>query len=318
MNTNLSISVVVPTYMRPDYLGRCVASLLAQSRLPDEIVIVSRNTDDATNRKIAELSVGISRVTEFAHELVSEAGFLPPIRKGLTLAHHSIVAFLDDDAEAHADWIQRLLAGYTSPEVAGVGGRYVNFGDDGKLASYPAAVKVGKVYWYGRSVGNMYRDVTFKKPVEVDFLIGGNMSFRRSVLERVEFDPLLNDNVAFHWEIDVALQVKRMGFRIMFDPALRVNHYNAPRPVVGMRSVNAEGSYWSNFNYAYIMMKHLPTYGKLAYVLFSFLVGGTRSSGVLHLTYQYLKRSKVDWKHDILPSLSGRVAGLLAYLRGWV
>jgi GT2 family glycosyltransferase len=42
----MNVPGIVPTYFCPDYLEWCVASLLAQSRMQDEIIIVPLDTDD--------------------------------------------------------------------------------------------------------------------------------------------------------------------------------------------------------------------------------------------------------------------------------
>ena len=41
---------------------------------------------------------------------------------GIAAARGAIIAFLDDDAIAAPDWLEQLLAGYSSPNVLGVGG----------------------------------------------------------------------------------------------------------------------------------------------------------------------------------------------------
>ena len=41
---------------------------------------------------------------------------------GVSHAIGDVVAFLDDDARAQPDWLERLAAGYRSPSVVGVGG----------------------------------------------------------------------------------------------------------------------------------------------------------------------------------------------------
>ncbi len=44
----LSVGVLVPSYRRPEDLGRCLEGLAAQIRLPDEVMVVVRDEDAAT------------------------------------------------------------------------------------------------------------------------------------------------------------------------------------------------------------------------------------------------------------------------------
>lgn len=307
-----TLSVVIPTFERPDYLERCVRSIAAQEHLPDELIIVSRITDRETNEKILQLRSAVEGRFPLVHGMVVEPGFLPPIRRGIELSAGDVIAFIDDDAEALPDWAGRLLAYYNDADVGGVGGRCINI-FDGVVAVYPVAKVVGRIYWFGRAIGNMYRDTAFDTARDVHFLMGGNMSYRRAVLAKVPFDPVIGNNVAFHWELDLGLQVRKEGFRIVFDPMIRVNHYSGPRKIEGLRSVNAEGIYWANFNYSYLMMKHLSPLGRLAYVVYSLLVGGAKSNGVAHVAYEFLAGRRVDWRQDIWPSLKGRFRGAMAH-----
>lgn len=50
----MKLTVLVPTYRRPDDLSRCLSALLRQQRTPDEIVVVARADDEATHACLAE------------------------------------------------------------------------------------------------------------------------------------------------------------------------------------------------------------------------------------------------------------------------
>ena len=44
----LRFTVAIPTFERPAYLGRAVRSVLTQTRLPDEILVIHRPDDTET------------------------------------------------------------------------------------------------------------------------------------------------------------------------------------------------------------------------------------------------------------------------------
>jgi glycosyltransferase involved in cell wall biosynthesis len=50
----MTISVVIPTYQRVDFLKECIESVLAQTLLPDEIIIGDDSNDFDTEVMIAE------------------------------------------------------------------------------------------------------------------------------------------------------------------------------------------------------------------------------------------------------------------------
>lgn len=276
--------------------------------MPDEIILVSRDDDHATNSAIKEIISESNKGPVVRNARVCEAGFLPPVRKAIEQAEGDVLVFLDDDAEAHPDWLQRIFSYYVDSSVAGVGGRYVNY-FSGELQHYSPTNKVAKLSWFGRSVGNMYRDCMFEGAVDVDYLLGGNMSYRTRLLRSCLPDERIGNNVAFHWEKDVGLQVKRHGYRILFDPAIKVDHHTAPREIEGMRSVNWDGIYWSNYNYALLMRKHLSPFGFAAYCAYTFLIGGSGSPGLVSLLYSVFRGGRIRWRNEVLASVRGRIDG---------
>jgi len=305
-----SASVCIPTYRRPDYLKRAVRSVLAQTHAAAEIIIVSGQNDEPTNAAILGLMAEHPRAG-IRNPRVSEPGFLPPVRRAVEDASGDIIVLLDDDAEAHPDWLERVLSHYREERIGGVGGRCINY-SDGVLQTYPPASAFGHLSWFGRSVGNMYRDATFDHPVEVCHLMGGNMSFRADLFRECLPDPRIGNNVAFYWEMDVGLQVKRRGFRILYDPAAKIDHHSAPRETTGMRTVNADAIYWSNYNYALLMRKHLGPARFLAYLAYTGLIGGSFAPGLAYLAIAALRGKPLSWKLQVKPSVLGRWGGLRA------
>ena len=307
----MKYTVAIPTYRRPDYLVRAVKSVLNQTLLPEELLIVSRWNDEATNLAIHEL-IRINRgPVLICNSHVVEPGFLPPVVCAIDVARGKILVLLDDDAEAHPDWLSIIDKYYDDPKVGGVGGRYINY-FNGVLQHYPSVKRVGQLSCFGRSVGNMYCDCEFTGPVKVDFLIGGNLSYRLDLLRICKPDKRIGNNVAFHWEMDVGQQVKKLGYSILFDPAICVDHHTAPREISGMRTINYDGTYWSNFNYTLLMRKHLSTFGFLAFLLYSLAIGGAGAPGLIYLIFSVLRGRPVQWRDSVLASLRGRFDGMRA------
>lgn len=58
----MSISVIIPTYKRPDFLAETIRSVLGQTRLPNEILIGDDSPDDLTRQKVMDELVPASPV----------------------------------------------------------------------------------------------------------------------------------------------------------------------------------------------------------------------------------------------------------------
>lgn len=91
---------------------------------------------------------------------------------GAAVAQGEIIAFLDDDATAHPDWLKYLAGAYASPRVAGAGGMMLPVWQTAQPWWMP-----NEFYWV---VGCSYRGAV-PSGTPVRNLLGGNMSFRREM-----------------------------------------------------------------------------------------------------------------------------------------
>jgi GT2 family glycosyltransferase len=307
---DLRVTVVVPTFLRPTWLVGCLQSLAEQSRLPDEVIAVMR-ADDIGTRDAFEGFVASHQDCgmQFHAATVTEPGFLPPLIAGIEAATGDIVAFIDDDAAAYTDWVERLLGPYADPRVSGVGGRCVNI-ENGAEVQFSPAARVGKFRWYGSFIGNMYRDLTTNDSREVDFFAGGNMSYRRDALQAARIDFALAQDVAFHYEVDLGMQVKRAGGRLVYDPLAHIRHYSAPRAQAGMRKPDRETIFWYNHNSLYIAMKHSSGIRRWLAVLCSYAIGSTRAWGLLSASVGVMRNRSLQPLRELAPAFAGKARAL--------
>ena len=121
------VSVVVPTFQRPDMLERCLDALLAQHFPIEayEIIIVDDAACATTQRQVEECAaqnegyrIRYIPVTGEAH------GPAAARNRGWQAARGKIIAFTDDDCVPDRDWLRRGVAAF-SGSVAGVSGRIV-------------------------------------------------------------------------------------------------------------------------------------------------------------------------------------------------
>ncbi len=111
------VSAIVPTYNRAKYLKDTLDSLQKQS-LPKEqyeIIVVDQNSPDDT-RQVAE-KAGVIYVNE------PNLGLHYARHAGTRIARGEILAFTDDDAICHPDWLSEILRPYSDLSVGCVGGK---------------------------------------------------------------------------------------------------------------------------------------------------------------------------------------------------
>ena len=242
---------------------------------------------------------------------ISQPGFLPPIQAGINAAQCEIVAFIDDDAEAYPDWLEQIERCYADPSVGGVGGRVVNV-FDGQERKYEPAKVFGKFHWYGRIEGNLYKDGAGELPIEVDCFMGGNMSYRKAILNKISVDMNLNNAVAANYEIDLGLQAKEMGYRLLYAPMAKVNHFSAGHTGDSPRKDTKETFYWLNFNRGYLVAKHVYGVRLFCVLIYEFFIGQFMTWGLLSALWFVMKHRKNP--EFLFQAIFGRIAGIKAAL----
>ncbi len=117
------VSVVVPTYRRPDLLDRCLSALLAQDLDPAayEVVIA----DDAAGEDTRRLVEKWSQLSRCALVYVPVTGTHGPAaarNAGWRRARGPVVAFTDDDCVPDRGWLRAGLAALKDGVAAVCGG----------------------------------------------------------------------------------------------------------------------------------------------------------------------------------------------------
>ncbi len=219
----VTASVLIPTYRRTSELRRCLNALLVQTRSPDELIITLRIDDDPTRQLIDEYR---NRFT-IRVVLMHEPGLLAARNAGLASCSTDILCTIDDDTEPHRHWLEQVVNDFTDdPSLGGLGGR--DFCFDGVVFDIGKAETVGKLQWFGRTIGNHH--LGYGTIREVDLLKGANMSFRREAITTARCDVRLRGKGAQPSEdISLCVEVRRQGWKIAYDPQASVNHYPGRR-----------------------------------------------------------------------------------------
>lgn len=309
----LRVSVVIPTYRRPRSLRSCLDGLLRQSRPPDEIVVVVRPDDEPSHQAIATFCRDQpSMAQRLRKSLVDRPGQIPSLNTGLSAATGDVVCFTDDDCVPRSDWIERLLSHYSDESVGGVGGRdVVHYGDE--VVRGTVAV-VGRFTWFGRPIGNHHLELDPPRPVDVDILKGANMSFRRRLLPG--FDERLQLGAAQCNDLDASLSVRRMGYRLVYDPAAVVDHYPAQRHGEATRQYDAPHMLFAEgHNWMYVALKHSRPWQVPVLLAYGFLVGHARAYGLLRALWGAFQVGPLIAAHRLWHSLRGKTAGIISWLR---
>ena len=271
------VSVVVPTYRRPDSLRVCLRALAAQELEPLEVLVGYQLGDEDTLGVLRSPHADWPRFVRGV-ELERGANLAASLRACVHESKGDLVALTDDDAEPPAGWLRELAERFTDPDVAAVGGKDLLPGPPPRPAN-----RVGEVQWFGRIIGNHHAAQGSARGV--DILKGVNCCFRGDLLRRVGVDErLIGRGNVVHWEMAMCLPLRRAGWRIVYDPALTLDHHVAPRQDGDDNhrgGFNAPALVDMVHNETFLLLDHLPLAKRLAFAVWAALVGGAKSPGVV-------------------------------------
>lgn len=305
----MNITVIIPTYRRPKDLLRCLEALKLQIRPVNELLVVMRDTDLETWKFLEDFD---SKSLPLKTLKVSVPGVIVAMNVGLDAACGDIIAFTDDDAAPHQNWLEQIEANFLSDKsIAAVGGRdWVYLGS--QLHPGEPTEKVGQVQWFGRVIGNHHLGIG--KPHEVDVLKGVNMSFRRSAIAHMNFDNRMRGTGAqVHFELAFCLALRRAGWKLVYDPAVAVNHYPAQRFDEDQRTqFNAIALINEVHNETLVLLEHLSPLRRVVFLIWVTFLGTKKAPGFLQwlrLLPQQGQLAGQKW----LASVRGRWQGWLSW-----
>jgi GT2 family glycosyltransferase len=212
-------SIVVCTVDRLADLERCLESLEPFRAAGAEVVVVNNGPRGAAVEEIARRHT--ARVTTEARRGVSRAR-----NTGVRASSRPLLAFLDDDSTAAADWLPLLLAPLRDAQVLAV---------VGSVWPQTLADPVSRAF-HGMHHAEFPVERTTLKASENTFplrmaLVGNaNMAIRREVFERIGYFDVRfgrGTRIRSSEEPELLLAVLRAGARVVVEPAARVFHRHA-------------------------------------------------------------------------------------------
>ena len=207
-------SVVIATYRRPEHVRACLEHLALQTVSPSRIIVVDASPDSHTREVVATFAGVEYRRNERGIGSTATSRAI-----GVSDVRDDVVAFIDDDAYAEPDWLERLLHPYEDQEVAAVGGRARN-GQPGEENEGIGAI--GQLLPDGRLTGYFAADPGER--VEVDHLLGANMSVRMRAVRELGGIRDFYPGTCLREETDIALRMRRAGMKIVYTPDAIVRH----------------------------------------------------------------------------------------------
>jgi GT2 family glycosyltransferase len=211
------VSVVVPVHNKFELTYSCLSALLfAHNRVSFEVIVVDDGSDDTT-LEITDIVSGIKLVRNDKAK-----GFVGACNAGAWVAAGDYIAFLNNDTEVTAGWLDELVETFENFNDVGLVGAKLVY-PDGRLQEAGGIVwRSGNPWNVGR--GGNQEDPAFNYLRQADYLSGAAIMLKRELFgELGSFSEEMAP--AYFEDTDLAMKVRQAGKRVVYVPTSVVFHY---------------------------------------------------------------------------------------------
>ena len=218
----IQISAVICTLNRAEYLRKAIQSLVEQTLATEhyEIIVVDNHSIDNTKQVVTE---EFAHVTNLRYLYEPVLGLSQARNTGWQNAKGKYIAYLDDDAIACSQWLEKILQAFETidPQPGCVGGKVEPIWE------------ADKPNWLSERFFPYLTIIDWSDTPTIledrRYIAGANMAFPKFLLEKVAgFQVKLGrkgGKLLSNEEILLRDRIKDNGYSIYYDPGIAVKHH---------------------------------------------------------------------------------------------
>ncbi|EXX85373.1 glycosyl transferase family 2, partial [Paenibacillus darwinianus] len=209
-------SIVIPTCNHVEYLKNCIDSIIDNTDLPYEIIVVDNGSTDATAAYLKSLRGRVRyRLLE------TNLGFAAAVNHGLMMAKGRTIVLLNNDVLVTEHWLENMMRCLYSDERIGMVGPVTNYisGEQLMKTNYSST---REMYAFARR-HNLPDPAKWR---ETNRLTGFCLLFRRELWERTGYWDEGFQNGNFE-DDDYCVRVRMQGYSLMIAGDAFIHHFGS-------------------------------------------------------------------------------------------
>lgn len=216
-NVKPVVSIIIPVHNKFDYTYLCILSIIENTTETDYEIIIADDvsTDETVDIKKYFRNIVVSRNSE-------NLGFLKNCNRASKLAKGEYILFLNNDTQVQKNWLGSLVRSISQDDEIGMIGSKLIY-PDGKLQEAGSIVWDDASAWnYGKGDYSYMPEYNYVR--EVDYISGAAIMIRKKLWRKIGgFDELFVP--AYCEDSDLAFEVRRMGYKVIYQPKSVVVHF---------------------------------------------------------------------------------------------
>jgi len=240
------ISVIIPNWNGKHYLGDCLGSLRKQTFGDFETILVDNGSEDGS---VPWVRTEFPEVNVIA--LPANRGFTGGILGGYEQATGELIVLLNNDTEAHPNWLQSIHAASQAYSRAGsFASKMMYFNDRSRIENCGFDLgSAGTTIDLGRDEPD---GPVWAQPRKVFGACGGAAAYRRSMLEDIGF--LDDDFFLIYEDVDLSFRAQLRGYDCVYVSDAVV--YHRYRMTIGRAP--SRQVFYSQRNIEFVYLKNMP------------------------------------------------------------
>ena len=212
----IDVSIIIPVYNKYNYTLNCIRSIITNSNNVSYEIIIA---DDCSNDQTINIHKKIKNIKIVKTN--GNFGFLKNCNNASKFAQGKYILFLNNDTIVQKNWLSPLIDLMLDNKIGLVGSKLI----------YPNGIlqEAGGIIWndatgcnYGHNDDSDKSEYNYVK--EADYISGASIMIRKPLWDEIGgFDERYTP--AYYEDTDIAYEVRKRGFKVMYQPKSVVIHF---------------------------------------------------------------------------------------------
>ncbi len=228
-NLEIRTSIVIPAFNNAEFTFQCLRSLLREVDFrTTEVIIVNDASTDETDELLSVLGNYFRVVNNEENR-----GFGETCNRGAAVARGRYLVFLNNDTCVLPGWLDELEKTIEdNAQIGAVGSMFLY--PDGRVQEAGAIVwRSGEAFHYGWGKSPDDHRLNFAR--EVDYCSAASLLIRKELFDQIGgYDARYFP--AYYEDADLCMGVRALGYKVVYQPASRLFHYEGVTAGTDVRS----------------------------------------------------------------------------------